>query len=92
MKFADWLVRALVVVTFVGLLLSPSRWNFKLVLICFAVVGAWAMLYPQGILGWAKTAHRDIDVNDSSIYWVPRLIGCCFVLGVLLITFAGGWR
>jgi len=88
MKLTDWLVRALVVVTFVGLLLSPGGWDFRLVLACFAVVGSWAMLYPQGVLGWAKTAHRSINVDDRSIYWVPRLIGCCFVIGVLLITFA----
>ena len=46
MKLTDWLVRALVVVTFVGLLVSPGEWDFGLVLACFAVVGSWAMLYP----------------------------------------------
>jgi hypothetical protein len=92
MRITDWLVWTLVVVTFVGLLLSPSKWDSRLVLACFAVVGSWAMLYPQGVLGWAKTAHRSINADDSSIYWVPRFIGCCFVLGVLLITFVGAWR
>jgi len=84
-------VRALVVVTFSWLLLAPGEWSFRFVLACFAAVGWWAMLYPQGILGWAKTAHRNLDLDDRSIHWVPRLIGCCFVLGVFLITFVG-WR
>jgi len=92
MKCTDWLVQALVVATFVGLLLAPGRWDFRLVLACFAAVGSWAMLHPQGVLGWAKTAHRSIDVDDRSIYWVPQLIGCCFVLGVLLLTFVGAWK
>jgi len=88
LKLTDWLVKALVVVTFVGLLLSPGELDFRVGHACFAVVGSWAMLYPQGVLGWAKTAHQSIDVDDPSIYWIPRLIGGCLVIGVHLITFA----
>jgi len=92
MKLTDLLVRALVVVTFGWLLVAPGEWSFRLVLACFAAVGWWAMLYPQGILVWAKTAHRNLDLDDRSIYWVPRLIGVCFVLGVFVITFVDVWR
>src|SRR5262249_48365166 len=92
MKQADWIVRGLVAVTFVGLLFAPGTWGFRLILICFAVVGTWAMLYPQGVLGWAKTAHPSIDLEDSSIWWIPRLIGACFVVGVLLVTFIAIWQ
>jgi hypothetical protein len=92
-KHTDWIVRALVAATFVSLLLAPERWGFPLLIICFAVVGIWAMLYPQGVLGWAKTAHPSIDVDDRSIWWVPRLIGGFFVAGMLLLaTFTGVWR
>lgn len=66
---------------------------FPLVLVCFAVVGLWAMLYPEGVLGWAKTAHPGIDVNDRSIWWLPRLIGAFFLIFVvvLAVAFRGRW-
>jgi hypothetical protein len=86
MKAADWAVRAIVVATFVALLLAPEKWGFPLGGISFGVVGAWALLYPQGILGWVKTAHHSIDVDDPSLWWVPRLIGGFFVAFALLIA------
>ena len=52
----------------------------------YAIVGAWALLYPQGVLGWAKTAHPSIDVDDPSLWWVPRLIGGFFVAFALSIA------
>ena len=93
MRFSDWGVRTLVVTTFFASFVAPNRWMFPLVLVCFAVVGLWAMLYPEGILGWAKTAHPSLDVNDSSTWWLPRLIGAFFLLFavVLSLTFRGRW-
>jgi hypothetical protein len=91
MKVSDWIVRALVTLTFFALIVSPERWGWPLGLVCFAVVGGWSILYPQGILGWAKTAHPNLDVDDRSLWWVPRLISCCFVIFVLLITVAKFW-
>jgi hypothetical protein len=85
MKHADWVVRAVVTATFVALLVAPEKWGFPLGLISLGVVGVWALLYPQGILGWAKTAHPTIDVDDSSLWWVPRLIGGFFVALALVI-------
>jgi hypothetical protein len=92
-RLSDWTVRTLVVVTFFAYFVAPSRWIFPLVLLCFAVVGLWAMLFPEGVLGWAKTAHPAIDVNDSSMWWLPRLIGAFFLLFVvvLAIAFRGRW-
>src|SRR5580765_5850397 len=92
-RLTDWAVRALVVVTFFASFAAPSRWMFPLMLVCFAVVGLWALLYPEGVLRWAKTAHPSIDVNDSSIWWLPRLIGAFFLLFVLVIAlvFRGRW-
>lgn len=86
MKATDLAVRALVVATFFALLLSPEKWGFPLGVISCGVVGAWAVLYPQGILGWAKTAHPTIHVDDPSLWWVPRLIGGFFVVFALLIA------
>jgi hypothetical protein len=33
-----------------------------------------------------KTVHRSIDVDDPSLWWVPRLIGGFFVAFALLIA------
>ena len=82
----------LAVLTFFDLLLAPDEWGFPLVLFLFAALGAWSMLYPQGVLGCAKTAHPGIDVDDRSIWWVPRLIGGFFIVIVLLIAFTFNWR
>lgn len=92
-RLTDWAVRALVTVTFFAFFLAPSRWVFLLVLVCFAVVGVWGVVYPEGVLGWAKTAHPSVDVNDSSIWWLPRLIGGFFLFFVLVLAlaFRGGW-
>lgn len=92
-RLSDSAVRTLVLVTFFAYFVAPSRWMFPLVLVCFAVVGLWAMLFPEGVLGWAKTAHRTIDVNDSSMWWVPRLIGAFFLVFVVVLafTFRGRW-
>ena len=73
MKVTDWAVRTLVVATFFAYFVAPSRWMFPLQLLCFGAVGLWALLYPEGVLGWVKTAHPSLDVNDGSIWWVPRL-------------------
>ena len=86
MRLTDWIVRALVVATFLVLLLAPDKWGFPLVLISFGVVGAWSIFYPQGVLGWAKAAHPGLDADDRSLWWIPRLIGACFVTVVLAIT------
>jgi hypothetical protein len=89
MKLADWAVRAVVIVTFFALLIAPEKWGFTLVLIALGIVGTWALLYPQGVLGWVKTAHPSLDVDDRSLWWVPRLIGAFFVVGALIFVLFG---
>ncbi len=63
-------------------------------LVCFVAFGVWVLFYPEGILGWAKTAHPSLDVNDSSMWWIPRLIGAFFLFFVLVLAlaFRGSWR
>ena len=91
-RLSDWAVRSLVVVTFFAYFVAPRRWMLPLMLFGFGVVGVWALLYPEGVLGWAKTAHPILDVNDRSIWWVPRLIGAFFLffVVVLALAFRGG--
>ena len=92
MKVAVWAVRAVVIATFFALLIAPKKWGFPIGLISLGIVGTWALLYPKGVLGWAKTAHPSIDVDDSSLWWVPRLIGACFVVGALIFFVLFGFR
>jgi hypothetical protein len=92
MKSADWFVRGLVVLTFFALLVAPVTWGTRLGLASLAVVGLWAILFPQGVLGWAKAAHPDIDIDDRSLWWIPRLIGSMFVAVFLLIVLAALWQ
>ena len=61
LKLTDWDVRTLVVVKFFAYFVAPSRWMLSLVLVCAAVVGVWALLCREGVLGWAKTAHHSLD-------------------------------
>jgi hypothetical protein len=91
MKVSDWVVRVLVTLTFVALLVAPDKYGGPMGFVSLIVVGAWSILYPQGVIGWAKTAHPSLDVDDSSLWWVPRLIGCFFLVFAILIGVAR-WR
>ena len=53
-------------------------------LIAFGIAGVWALVYPQGVLGWAKKPHSRMD--DPSFWWIPRLIGGFFLGFTLLIA------
>jgi hypothetical protein len=91
-RVTDWIVRTLVMVTFFSYFVAPIRWGFPLMLVCAGAVGVWALLYPEGVLGWAKAAHPTLDVDDGSIWWVPRLIGAFFLVFVVVLAIARGWR
>lgn len=89
MKVADRVVRAIVLATLCAFVLAPWKWMLPLGLIFLGIAGAWALIYPQGILGWAKKPHPRID--DPSFWWVPRVIGG-FFLGVSLLIVVFGFR
>jgi hypothetical protein len=91
-RVADWIARTLTIVTFFAFFFAPSQWVLPLVLVCFAVVGACGLVYPEVVLGWAKTARPEIDVDDRSAWWVPRLIGAAFLLIVLVTALATVYR
>jgi hypothetical protein len=90
-RIGDWAVRTLVVVTFFAYFVAPSRWMFPLLFVNLIVIGIWLLLYPEGVLGWVKGAHPGIDAEDSSIWWVPRLIGCFFFV-LAIFTGVASWR
>ena len=88
MKLADWAVRAVITATFLALIVSPDKWGSRLGVVSLCIVGVWTLLYPQGVLGWLKAANPTIDVEDPSLWSVPRLIGGFFVaLALVLLAF-----
>jgi hypothetical protein len=91
MKAADLLVRALTAATFFALLIAPEKYGAAMGFISLIVVGVWVILYPQGVLGWLKATHPAVDADDSSVWWVPRLIGCGFLIMAVLVGVAH-WR
>jgi hypothetical protein len=92
MKLVDWAVRAVVIATFFALIPAPEKWGSVFGLVSLALVGAWALLYPQGILGWVNAAHPSIDVDDPSLWSIPRLIGGFFVALAVVILLFGLFR
>ncbi len=92
---ADFVVRVIGLVAFCALLLSlvsSSRLGFPIALVCIGLIGLWGLLYPEGPLEWVRMRYPNLDVNDTSKWWVPRLIGTAFLVMAALIAFAFTWR
>ena len=92
MKLMNWFVRAVGLAAFFVLLFGSAKWALPTVGFSFAAIGAWALLFPQGLLGWVKTSDPAWDVNDRSIWWVPRLIGGGLLLFGALFMALSVWR
>ena len=63
-----------------GLLILPTTMAWELLCGTIFALGLWACLFPPGILGWAKAAHRELDPLDESLWWIPRVIGVAFIV------------
>jgi hypothetical protein len=92
MKAVDYFLRGVTLVAFIALIVSPEKWGFSLLLFSFAAMGTWGLLYPQGIIGWARTAHHRLDPDDPSLWWISRFIGGAFLVAVIFVTIALKWR
>jgi hypothetical protein len=91
MKFINFVVGAFVTATFFALILSPAKWGWRLMLVCTFVVGFWMILFPQGALGWRKTAYSWIEPDNPSYWPTIRFIGWCSVAFAVLLLVAFGW-
>jgi hypothetical protein len=80
MRAIDIFLQVLTVITAVGCFVLPRAISWKLLCASFFAVGLWAVLFPPGILAWAKAGHRELDPSDKSLWWVPRLVGV-FLIG-----------
>lgn len=92
-RLTDWAVRILVAGTVVAFFVVPNQWGSALMLVSLVAIGVWSIVYPEGVLGWVRTAHPSLDVDDSSIWWVSRLIGAFFLVFAVLVglNLRGGW-
>jgi hypothetical protein len=91
MKAVDYFMCAVTMAAFVAFFVSPDKWGFRLMLFSFVAIAIWCLFYPRGIIGWARTAHPQIDPNDPSMWWFPRLFGGV-VLFVVILGLLRGWR
>ena len=60
-------------------------WSFYLFGFVFAVVGLWVIWQPQGILGWVKQAHKEVDADDPPTQRFARFVGGGLILFALVL-------
>jgi hypothetical protein len=85
MKAIDIFLRIAIVVVFIGSFFLPDRTRFALIFGMFLAVGLWAVLYPSGVIGWAKTAYSELDPTDERLWGISRFIGVFFIAFSVLI-------
>ena len=91
MKAIDTFIGLAITAFFIVAIFLPSKITLEAICGLFVAVGLYSVLFPQGLLGWAKAAHPEIDPTDERLWWVPRCIGICFIVFSVLIVvmFAG---
>lgn len=61
----------------------------ELAILCiFALIGLWAVVYPAGVIGWAKRAHPILREDDPEVAFYAKFIGVAFVVIIILIFLA----
>jgi len=86
MRAIDIFLRVLTLITMIGSLFLPDTISWKLFCATFFAIGSWSILFPSGIIRWAKTMHRELDPFDRSLWWIPRLIGTAFIVFSFVIA------
>jgi TRAP-type C4-dicarboxylate transport system permease small subunit len=87
MRSTDIVLRVLVITTFVTLLARPDS-KIADILLClsFFAVGLWGVMFPSGVIGWAKTAHKELDPSDKSVWWISRIVGAGLILIAMVLA------
>jgi hypothetical protein len=80
-------LRLLTAATVVGLFLLPHIIEFLLLCLLIFLTGIWSIMFPPGIIMWARAAHPELDPWDASMSWIPRLVGS----GFIAISIVIGW-
>jgi hypothetical protein len=87
MRAIDIALRILGTLTAIGAFFLPGKVESALFCFSFFSIGIWGVIYPPGIMGWAKVSHPDLDPADESIWWVPRLVGTGLVLMSIIFVY-----
>ena len=85
-------LRLLTAATVVSLFFLPRIIGFFLLCLLIFLTGIWGIMFPPGIITWARAAHPELDPWDESMWWIPRLVGSGLIaisLVIAWIVFAG---
>ncbi len=88
----DYCMQTFAIATAVTLVVASNTVGLAVLGANLFAVGLWGILYPPGILGWAKTQHRELDPSDQSLWWVTRLIGSAFIAISIVLVIAVFFR
>ena len=71
--------------------------DYSILIMCgvFSLIGVWAIVHPEGILGWIKQAHPDLDERDPSAHSVVKFIGAWFIIlpaAIFLVALLNRYR
>jgi hypothetical protein len=80
-------LRLLTAATVVGLFLLPHIIEFLLLCLLIFLTGIWSIMFPPGIIMWARATHPELDPWDESMWWIPRVVGS----GFIAISIVIGW-
>lgn len=80
-------LRLLAAATLVGVFLLPRMIDALLLCLLIFLAGIWGIMFPPGIIMWARAAHPELDPWDESMWWIPRLLGS----GLIAISVVIAW-
>ena len=63
-----------------ALFVLPERISLALVCGLLFMMGVWSVLFPARLLQWAKPTSFAIDPSDSTLWWIPRLVGAALII------------
>lgn len=80
-------LRLLAAATVIGVFFLPQIIDSLLLCLLIFLTGVWGIMFPPGIIGWARAAHSELDPWDESMWWIPRLVGS----GLIAISIVIAW-
>ena len=80
-------LRLLAIATAISVFFLPQIIEISLLCLLIFLTGIWSIMFPPGIIMWARAAHTELDPWDESNWWIPRLVGSGFIALSIVI----GW-
>ena len=63
-----------------SLFVLPKRISLAIACGLLFMMGVWSLLFPSRLLEWAKPTRVELDPSDSTLWWIPRVIGATLIL------------